>query len=31
MSFQKIVVVTEKTLCDLIVEKYFLSETKVEN
>jgi hypothetical protein len=31
MNFQKIIVVTEKNLCDLITEKYFLNKMKEEN
>jgi hypothetical protein len=31
MNFQKIIVVTEKNICDLIVEKYFLNKIKEEN
>jgi hypothetical protein len=31
MNFQKIVIVTERVVCDLIVEKYFLNKVKEEN
>jgi hypothetical protein len=31
MNFPKIIIVSEKDICDLVVEKYFLNKVKEEN
>jgi hypothetical protein len=31
MNFPKIIIVSEKNVCDLVIEKYFFNKIKEEN